>query len=71
MVLIPDPTTAMAGGSQLPVGSGISVMPTAGSLTDQVAHWSLLLCAAALGIIPGETYREPELQAASLTAGLG
>jgi len=24
MVLIPDPTTAMAGGSQLPVGSGIS-----------------------------------------------
>ena len=60
MVLIPDPTTAMAGGSQLPVGSGISVMPTAGSLTDQVAHWSLLLCAAALGIILGETYQKPQ-----------
>ena len=29
-----------------------------------VAHWSWMRCAAALGIIPGETYRKP--QAASL-----
>ena len=29
-----------------------------------VAHWSLMLCAAALGIILGETYQKP--QAASL-----
>jgi len=25
-----------------------------------VAHWSWMLCAAALGIIPGETYRKPQ-----------
>jgi len=25
-----------------------------------VAHWSWMRCAAALGIIPGETYREPQ-----------
>ena len=69
----------------LKIGSGISVMPTAGSLTDHshlglsiqlvlccvligsvqslrdtVAHWSLMLCAAALGIILGETYQKPQ-----------
>ena len=27
---------------------------------DYVAHWSWMRCAAALGIIPGETYREPQ-----------
>ena len=26
---------------------------------DQLANWSWMLCATALGIIPGETYREP------------
>jgi hypothetical protein len=26
-----------------------------------VAHWSWMRCAAALGIIPGETYREPQV----------
>ena len=27
---------------------------------NYVAHWSWMRCAAALGIIPGETYREPQ-----------
>ena len=27
---------------------------------NAVAHWSWMRCAAALGIIPGETYREPQ-----------
>jgi len=27
---------------------------------ELVAHWSWMRCAAALGIIPGETYREPQ-----------
>ena len=46
-------------------------MPTAGSLTDQVAHWSLLLCAAALGIILGETYQKPQAASAKLQATSG
>ena len=77
-------------------GSGISVMPTAGSLTDRshlglsiqlvlccvligsvqslrdtVAHWSLMLCAAALGIILGETYQKPQAASAKLQAASG
>jgi len=34
---------------------GATVRPT-----NYVAHWSWMRCAAALGIIPGETYREPQ-----------
>ena len=77
----------------LKIGSGISVMPTAGSLTDHshlglsiqlvlccvligsvqslrdtVAHWSLMLCAAALGIILGETYQKPQATSGKLQA---
>ena len=29
-------------------------------LGSVVAHWSLMLCAAALGIILGETYQKPQ-----------
>jgi hypothetical protein len=31
-----------------------------------VAHWSWMRCAAALGIIPGETYREPQASSGKL-----
>jgi len=31
-----------------------------GSGIRNVANWSWTLCAAALGIIPGETYRKPQ-----------
>ena len=43
-------------------------MPTAGSLTDQVAHWSWMLCAAALGIMAGEPYRQPQAASYKLQA---
>ena len=36
-----------------------------------VAHWSLMLCAAALGIILGETYQKPQAASAKLQATSG
>ena len=74
--LIPDPMDLRNLSGQYTHGetNRISRLKIPGSVPldlGSVAHWSLMLCAAALGIIPGETYREPELQAASLTAGLG
>ena len=36
-----------------------------------MAHWSLMLCAAALGIILGETYQKPQAASAKLQATSG
>jgi hypothetical protein len=49
-------------------GSQRSLIRMAVWYMNYVAHWSWMRCAAALGIIPGETYREPQASSGKLRA---